>query len=78
MFMPYEQLYASIKGHQEDLLRDAAQDRLIWEALKSYNGWARRMTCAVGHWLIVIGTRLETRYSPAMQHPSGSQQVLSA
>ena len=61
--IPYE-THATIKLHRQALLQEAARARLLAQTP------ARRapldlLLARMGHLLIEIGTRLETRYTPA-------------
>ena len=65
MYRPDYETQANIKLHQQDLLREAERDRLVAVASRTPSRSFRRVLAGTGRWLVVIGTRLESRYANA-------------
>ena len=65
MYRPDYETQANIKLHQQDLLREAERDRLVAVASRTPPRLLRRVLAGAGRWLVVIGTRLESRYADA-------------
>jgi hypothetical protein len=68
---------ATIKLHQQTLLKEAAQDRLLSETQRTGSHPIRRALFATGRLLVAIGTRLEDRYALATTNASAAAQTSS-
>jgi hypothetical protein len=65
MYHPQYDTEAMIKLHQQDLLHQAERDRLLSAAGRTHSSAPRRLLAATGKWLVVIGSRLQSRYGDA-------------
>ena len=63
MYSSNYETHATIKLHQQTLLKEAAQDRLLNHAQRIGSKTIRRILVAAGQLLVAIGTRLEERYA---------------
>jgi len=65
MYPSHDETQAIIKLHQQDLLKEAEEDRLLALVSRTRSRLPRRLLAGAGRWLVVVGTRLESRYADA-------------